>query len=75
MKNKFSVLLSIFGIAVLFACSTENNSLLNRTYHSTTARYNGHFNATELMRIAMKTYTDSRKEDFYNVLPVNPLPS
>jgi ribosomal protein L21 len=75
MKNKSAVLLSIFGIALLFACSTENNSLLNRTYHSTTARYNGHFNATELMRISMKTYTDSRKEDFYNVLPVNPLPN
>lgn len=75
MKNKSFVLLSIFGMAMLFACSTENNSLLNRTYHSTTARYNGHFNATELMRISMKTYTDSRKEDFYSVLPVNPLPN
>jgi hypothetical protein len=75
MKFRSSVLLSIFGIALLFACSTENNSLLNRTYHSTTARYNGHFNATELMRIAMKTYTDSRKEDFYTILPVNPLPN
>ncbi len=75
MKFRSSVLLSIFGIALLFSCSTENNSLLNRTYHSTTARYNGHFNATELMRIAMKTYTDSRKEDFYTILPVNPLPN
>lgn len=75
MKFRSSVLLSIFGIVLLFSCSTENNSLLNRTYHSTTARYNGHFNATELMRIAMKTYTDSRKEDFYTVLPVNPLPN
>lgn len=75
MKFRSSILLSIFGIALLFACSTENNSLLNRTYHSTTARYNGHFNATELMRIAMKTHTDSRKEDFYSILPVNPLPN
>lgn len=75
MKFRSSVLLSIIGMALLFACSTENNSLLNRTYHSTTARYNGHFNATELMRIAMKTYTDSRKEDFYTILPVNPLPN
>lgn len=75
MKNRLSVLLSIVGIAILFACSTENNSLLNRTYHSTTARYNGHFNATELLRVAMKTYSDSRKEDFYNILPVNPLPN
>jgi len=75
MKKRSSVLLSIVGIALLFACSTENNSFMNRTYHSTTARYNGHFNATELMRVAMKTYTDSRKEDFYSILPVNPLPN
>ena len=75
MKFRSFVFFSIFGTTLLFACSTENNSLLNRTYHSTTARYNGHFNATELMRIAMKTYTDSRKEDFYTILPVNPLPN
>lgn len=59
---------------MLIGCSTESNTFVNRTYHSTTARYNGHFNATELLRISMKTYNDSRKEDFYNILPINPLP-
>lgn len=57
------------------ACSTEKNSFLNRTYHSTTARYNGYFNASELMKAALKTYNNSRKEDFYSILPVNPLPN
>ncbi len=62
-------------LMLVLSCSTENNSFLNRTYHSTTARYNGYFNAGELMRGALKTYYGSRKEDFFSILPVNPLPN
>jgi hypothetical protein len=75
MKNRFSVMSILAALLVLWSCSTENNTLMSRSYHSTTARYNGLFNANELMRVAMKTYTDSRKEDFYNVLPINALPN
>jgi len=71
--NRFVLIYLVF-IGFLVGCSTESNTFVNRTYHSTTARYNGHFNATELLRISMKTYNDSRKEDFYNILPINPLP-
>ena len=60
---------------LVLSCSTENNSFLNRTYHSTTARYNVYFNAGELMKGALKTYYSSRKEDFFTILPVNPLPN
>ena len=62
-------------LMLVLSCSTENNSFLNRTYHSTTARYNGYFNAGELMKGALKTYYSSRKEDFFSILPVNPLPN
>jgi tetratricopeptide (TPR) repeat protein len=48
---------------------------VNRTYHSTTAKYNGHFNAQELLRVSLKTYYGSRKDDFYGILPINPLPN
>jgi hypothetical protein len=58
-----------------WACSTENNTPLNRFYHQTTAKYNGHFNAKELLRVSLKTYQDSRKEDFYVLLPVYPVPT
>lgn len=60
---------------LVLSCSTENNSFLNRTYHSTTARYNGYFNAGELLKGGLKTYYSSRKEDFFSILPVNPLPN
>ncbi len=64
-------------LALIFlgACSTESNTFVNRTYHSTTARFNGHFNAQELLRVSLKTYYSSRKDDFYAILPINPLPS
>ena len=61
-------LLSVFG------CSTEKNNFLNLKYHSTTARYNGLFNANELLRLSLITYDGSHKDDFYTFLPVNPLP-
>lgn len=65
----------IFILLFLGACSTESNTFVNRTYHSTTARFNGHFNAQELLRVSLKTYYGSRKDDFYGILPINPLPN
>lgn len=65
----------LLGLILLSAgCSTEKNTLLNRTYHGTTARYNGYFNANELIRQSMTTYRTSLKEDFYEILPIDPLP-
>ena len=70
--TRLAVLLGL----VLFsaACSTEKNTMLNRTYHGTTARYNGYFNANELLRQSMTTYKAALKEDFYEILPIDPLP-
>lgn len=62
-------------LIVLIGCSTEKNTLINRTYHSTTARYNGYFNATELIRQSVTAYQTSLKEDYYSVLPIDPLPN
>ena len=65
----------LFALVLLGACSTETNTFLNRTYHYTTARFNGHFNAQELLRVSLKTYNGSRVDDFYGILPINPLPN
>jgi TolA-binding protein len=65
----------LLGLVLLSAaCSTEKNTMLNRTYHGTTARYNGYFNANELLRQSMTTYKAALKEDFYEILPIDPLP-
>ena len=39
-----------------------------------TARYNGLFNANELLKASMLTYRSSLKEDYYNILPIDPIP-
>lgn len=70
--KKLWLLLALLSV---FSCSTEKNNFFNRKYHSTTARYNGLFNANELLRLSLITYDGSHKDDFYTFLPVNPLPN
>lgn len=65
------ILLLLFSVA----CSTEKNTFVNRTYHSTTAKYNGYWNAKELLRVGLRDYGKNYKEDFYNILPLDLLPN
>ena len=72
-------LLKIGGVtlAILFAvvaCSTEKNTAISRGYHSLNAHYNGYFNANELIKQSIRTYQTSREEDYYSLLPLNPVP-
>lgn len=39
------------------------------------ARYNGLFNANELLKSSMLTYRSSLKEDYYGILAIEPIPS
>lgn len=71
LTKKLWLFLALLSV---FSCSTEKNTFFNRNYHSTTARYNGLFNANELLRLSLITYDGSHKDDFYTFLPVNPLP-
>ena len=76
MNYKFRNILFLIVICfIMLGCSTEKNKLINRSYHGMTARYNGYFNANELLRISLSTYRTSLKEDFYTILPIEPLPS
>jgi hypothetical protein len=61
-------------VLVLFACNPANNTLINRTYHSTTAQYNGYFNANELLNEAITGYRKNKKEDYYSLLPIELYP-
>jgi tetratricopeptide (TPR) repeat protein len=57
------------------SCSTERNTLISRTYHSTTAHYNGYFNANDLLNSAISQYRTNLKEDYHDVLALLPLPN
>ena len=54
----------------LFSCSTEKDAWINRSYHNTTAHYNGYFNAGEIIRETMSEFELARKEDYSKIIPV-----
>lgn len=68
-------IVAIMLLLIVGSCSTEKNTFLTRTYHSTTARYNGLFNAKEMVRISMEGYRDVVREDYSNILPVELVPN
>ena len=73
MKNIVGFIL--FTALLFFSCSTEKNKWVNRTYHNTTAYYNGYFNAREIIKEENKIFEKSRSEDYSKVLPVNRYPN
>ena len=71
----YQLVVCLLLVLILSACSTENNSFINRTYHRTTAKYNGYYNANELIKTSLSTYRSNVKEDYYDIIPVELLPN
>lgn len=61
--------------ALVYACSTEKNTAVNRSFHYVNARFNGHFNANELLNISLAAYRANVEEDYYNILPLEAVPN
>lgn len=66
---------TLVTIALLYACSTEKNTAINRSFHYVNARYNGHFNANELLTVSLTAYRANLNEDYYTRLPLEALPN
>lgn len=66
---------SIVFLFILGACSTEKNKLFNRTFHNTTARFNGYFNAGELIKESLIDFHIANKDDYTKILPVFIIPN
>lgn len=75
LKYRYSVIGLFLLTLIAFACSTEKNTFINKAYHSTTAKYNGYWNAKELIRVGLRDYRANYKEDFYAILPLDLLPN
>ena len=71
---KFGVFALIF-MTLIFACSTEKNTGVNRAFHYVNARYNGHFNANELITVSLTAYRANLNEDYYSLLPLEAVPN
>ena len=52
------------------SCSQEKNTIVNRTYHNVTARYNGYFNGKMALQDAHQSMKESYQEDYTQQLPI-----
>lgn len=59
----------------IFACSTEKDALINRGFHNMTARYNGYFNAGEIINESLTVYREKTKDDYTKLLPLDLYPN
>ena len=56
-------------------CSTEKNTTIHRGFHNLHAKYNGYFNANEIIKETYNEFLNSRKENYNSILPVFPTPN
>ena len=61
--------LSVFFIT---GCSTKKKTWAHRTYHNTTAKYNGYFNGKQSLNTGIKKIHLNHKNDYTQVLSVFP---
>lgn len=55
---------------MLASCSRKKNTFTRRAYHNTTARYNGYFNAREIMKADVKKLQEEHVDDFSELIPI-----
>jgi len=76
LKRKTVVVLVLVGVGLISSCVTQKSkddlSGLGKVYQNTTARYNGYFNAKELMAESMLTLQDQQQDRYSQLLDIYP---
>jgi tetratricopeptide (TPR) repeat protein len=70
MRVRLRVFVALFLILIIASCSTQNNTLLTRTYHQVTAKYNIYFNGRESFRAGVRRIEQQFIYDYNKILPV-----
>ena len=73
MKLNTQHILNIFlAVLLLFStgCSTKKKTWVSRTFHNTTAKYNGYFNGKESIKLGVKKLEENFVDDYTTILPV-----
>lgn len=65
-----SGLMLIISAVMLFSCSTEKDTYLNKKFHNTTAHYNVWWNGNESLKEAIAELNDKVADDYTKILPV-----
>ena len=66
-------LITLLIIILFLGCSTQKNKSLNKGYHSVVSTYNILFNGNESIKEGKENFLKSYKEDFWEILPVEPI--
>ena len=70
LKRLFYILVCL--IVFLCACSQKSNSLVSKSYHNVTARYNAYFLAKERLKEVVKKIQDNQTYDYNDILNYHP---
>lgn len=57
-------------MSLFIKCSTDKDAWINRTYHNTTAHYNGYWNAKEIIKETMDGFESGYVENYDRIIPV-----
>lgn len=68
--TKYILRLFLILVVLLSSCSTDKNKALNRGFHNMTSRFNGYFNANEIMKAQETTLKSGFKDDYSRLLPI-----
>lgn len=60
----------VLFLLLLVACSTEKDTFVHRTYHNTTARYNGYYYADLSVKEGLEKIRKDQEVDYSSILPV-----
>jgi len=61
---------AVFVALILVGCSQEKNTIVNRSYHNLTARYNGFFNGRLALQDAHNAMKEAYAEDYTQQIPI-----
>lgn len=67
------VLLCLFVLGSLTACSTKKNTRMTRFYHAMTTRFNVYFNGIEAYKSGCRSIEEGNKDNYLQVLPLYPV--
>ncbi len=70
-KNTTGLILII--LCTLHSCSTQKNTRMSRFYHSTTTRYNIHYNGKNSYNSGIEKIQESNTDNFSEVLSIYPI--
>ncbi|HEX2934645.1 MAG TPA: hypothetical protein VHO72_04775 [Bacteroidales bacterium] len=62
--------IGLIAMLIFCGCSTRKNTIISRSYHNLTAKYNVLFNGNESFKKGVARYNTTYKDDYSRILPV-----